>query len=293
MKGRTGEEVEALDSEDSRAVTPAKTPPRGERGPGPSPSPIGGAAGSPPDVPALVDGEPTPGDSRHDHTRLTSVASELYVRERARGSVEDLTLAYRSTIVDTLAVLGREGESEAALEIIAAVKEQLGLQIAPERRRFRNLWQLVVGCLVLLTINICANFITGKAVSASRNGALHLPSEPVAVGTAELVELHSLNEYATLPVEKLRRVNDITFEHKGVVHYFKVSSFRKFSDAHIVFMSPERSVISIANGRVKFSLPFETEQELDVKLPQPPSLRGAFKVQTNDPEVVGSNLPPR
>jgi hypothetical protein len=209
--------------------------------------------------------------------------------------VADLTLAERSTIVDTLAVLGREGDvaPEAAMEIVAAVKEQLGLQIAPERRRFRSFWQLIIGCLVLLAINVCANFITGKAVIASRNGALHLPSEPLAVGTAELVELHSLNEYATMSVEKLRRVEDITFEHKGVVHYFKVSSFRKFSDAHIVFMSPERSVISISNGRVKFSLPFETEQELDVKLPQPPSLRGAFKVQTNDPEVVGSNLPPR
>ena len=44
-----------------------------------------------------------------------------YTIERARGSVADLTLAERSTIVDTLAVLGREGDvpQEAAMEIVA------------------------------------------------------------------------------------------------------------------------------------------------------------------------------
>ena len=51
-----------------------------------------------------------------------------YTIERARGSVADLTLAERSTIVDTLAVLGREGDvaPEAAMEIVAVRSTDTG-----------------------------------------------------------------------------------------------------------------------------------------------------------------------
>ena len=41
------------------------------------------------------------------------------MRLHTSAEVADLTLAERSTIHDTLAVLGREDQSEAALEIIA------------------------------------------------------------------------------------------------------------------------------------------------------------------------------
>ena len=35
-----------------------------------------------------------------------------------------------------------------------------------------------------------------------------------------------------MSVEKLRRVEDITFEHKGVVHYFKVSYPERRDELH-------------------------------------------------------------
>jgi len=106
----------------------------------------------------------------------------------------------------------------------------------------------------------------------------------VPVATSKLVELHDILEYAAMPIDKLRRVEDVVFTHRGIVHFFKIASFRKYSDSHLILVSPERSIITIKDGAVKFTIPFETEQYVEEA--QPAELRGAFNFQTYDPSLT-------
>merc|ERR1719359_1249842 len=137
--------------------------------------------------------------------------------------------------------------------------------------------------LLLLGINLIGNSLSQSYV-ASEKGALVKPSGLVPVATSKLVELHDILEYAAMPIDKLRRVEDVVFTHRGIVHFFKIASFRKYSDSHLILVSPERSIITIKDGAVKFTIPFETEQYVEEA--QPAELRAAFNFQTYDPSLT-------
>jgi hypothetical protein len=165
---------------------------------------------------------------------------------------------------------------------LASVFRDISQNRTTSRQRLRCGVATIFVLLVLLGINLVANSLSQSYV-ASEKGALLKSSELVPVATSRLVELHDILEYAAMPIDKLRRVEDVVFTYRGVVHFFKIASFRKYSDSHVILVSPERSIITLKDGAVSFTIPFETEQYVEEA--QPAELRGAFSFQTYDPAL--------
>jgi hypothetical protein len=205
--------------------------------------------------------------------------STLAITDKSEMSYEE-----EGAVRAKLRELGREDETwvfELA-DVFKGAKSK-----AASRTRFRILVFAIFAMVVFLLLNVLGNLFT-RSWSTTEAGSLVVGwKTPAAV--SRVVELHELGEYAELPIEVLKRVEDVAFTHNGVVHYFKIASFRKYSDSKVILVSPERSIITIEDGSVKYNLPFETEQYVDEA--QPKELRGTFTMQIHDPEFTTTDAP--
>mmetsp|Transcript_29720 Transcript_29720/g.74684 ORF Transcript_29720/g.74684 Transcript_29720/m.74684 type:complete len:305 (-) Transcript_29720:38-952(-) len=137
----------------------------------------------------------------------------------------------------------------------------------------------VVGLIDALTIEgfkVAAVTSAGLVTTEGHGG---VGRRPAAVASA--VHYHSIFEYPELPLEDLRRAQDIVIRTSSAFHYFRVASVSQLVGGAVLVTAEDGTLIRVTVDRVTLEQPFmETKTLLpdDVQAGSDPALLGAFRV---------------
>ena len=111
---------------------------------------------------------------------------------------------------------------------------------------------------------VLVNAVTSSAdigpEGASAGTAASGASIQHVVGVASAVVVHNLLNYAELSTDILTRVLSVNLVLDGAFHHYKVASFIKYANTHMVLFSADGSEIRVQNGVVFLKRPYESQK---------------------------------
>lgn len=142
-----------------------------------------------------------------------------------------------------------------------------------------SLMLVLAGCIDAATIE-------GFKVASVKPSGLVTTEGPGGVGrrpaaVASAVHYHGIFEYPNLPLEDLRRAQDVVISTLGAYHYFRVASVSRQVGGAVLIMAEDGSLIRVSDDRVTLEQPFTETKTLsseEVHAGPDPALQGAFRV---------------
>lgn len=102
-----------------------------------------------------------------------------------------------------------------------------------------------------------------KQVALTTSGLLTTAADGggrMAVGVGSAVHVHGLLDYPSLPMEDLRRAQDVTLTKNGTFHFYRVAGVTQIMGGGIRLLAEDGTVIRIEDGSVRFARPWVVEE---------------------------------
>mmetsp|Transcript_99946 Transcript_99946/g.214037 ORF Transcript_99946/g.214037 Transcript_99946/m.214037 type:complete len:752 (-) Transcript_99946:113-2368(-) len=102
-----------------------------------------------------------------------------------------------------------------------------------------------------------------KQAAVTTSGLLTVPADAggrQAVGVGSAVHLHGLLDYPSLPMEDLRRAQDVTLTKNGTFHFYRIAGVTQIMGGGIRLLAEDGTVIRVEDGSVRLARPWVGEE---------------------------------
>lgn len=125
---------------------------------------------------------------------------------------------------------------------------------------------LLFALLALIAAATGAAIEMTKQVAMTSSGLLTAEADGggrMAVSVGSAVHLHGLLDYPSLPMEDLRRAQDVTLTHNGTFQFYRVAGVTQIMGGGVRLLAEDGTLIRIDGGAVRTARPWVVQEVIE------------------------------